>query len=63
MYSCNSTSYMQLYTMSRPQYTIELLVAKRERHSPEEQTLLMVVQGVAMGRPAPRAACLAGAWP
>ena len=30
---------------------------------PEPQTLLMVVAPVASGRPAPRAACRAGAWP
>src|ERR1700734_4314952 len=30
---------------------------------PEPQTLLMVVAPVASGNPAPRAACLAGAWP
>ena len=30
---------------------------------PEAQTLLTVVQGVDFDRPAPRAACLAGAWP
>jgi hypothetical protein len=30
---------------------------------PEEQTLLTVVQGTVLGKPAPRAACLAGAWP
>jgi hypothetical protein len=30
---------------------------------PEPQTLLMVVAPVASGKRAPRAACLAGAWP
>ena len=30
---------------------------------PEAQTLLMVVHGTDVGSPAPRTACLAGAWP
>src|SRR3990167_2267920 len=30
---------------------------------PEPQTLLMVVHGVLLETPAPKAACLAGAWP
>ena len=30
---------------------------------PEAQTLFIVVHGVFVGIPAPRAACLAGAWP
>jgi hypothetical protein len=30
---------------------------------PEEQTLLTVVQETELGKPAPSAACLAGAWP
>lgn len=30
---------------------------------PEEQTLLIVVQMTELGMPAPKAACLAGAWP
>src|SRR5688572_18931781 len=30
---------------------------------PDEQTLLMVVQGTELGRPAPSAACRAGDWP
>jgi hypothetical protein len=30
---------------------------------PEEQTLLIVVQMTELGIPAPKAACLAGAWP
>ena len=30
---------------------------------PLAQTLLMVVQGTLLGIPAPKAACLAGAWP
>jgi hypothetical protein len=30
---------------------------------PDEQTLLIVVQITEVGMPAPKAACLAGAWP
>lgn len=38
-------------------------VAKVMAFMPEAQTLLMVVASVVSGHPAPRATCLAGAWP
>ena len=34
-----------------------------ERALPDAHTLLIVVQGVEMGSPAPKAACLVGACP
>ena len=39
------------------------LCVKDSPFIPDAQTLLMVVHTTVLGKPAPRAACLAGAWP